>query len=224
MPHLDFEPFLAAFTDRVRELEIDAGIMAIVAPAGRTISVIARSASITLPEASASGGSSVEALRSMLLAFLGWAGELEIRVEGGELHTPRGILTFELTGAKPGPGLTLALTVAPRGGSEPLRLSVRGAAALGRSLDLAVDVAGSPRIAGMLWPALTPPGSPVAGRVQLQLVADAHIESTSGGAGGRVEGWERPAASVGGRIFGSGRVCPRQRRGSRRSWREPGRE
>ena len=162
---------------RVRQLEIEAGIMVLVAPAGRAVSIVATSASITLPESSISGGSSVEPLRSLLLAFLGWPGDLEIRAESGELHTPRGILAFDLTGAKQGPGLTLALTVVPRGEREPLRLSVRGAAALGRSLDLAVDVAGSPRIVAVLWPSVAAPASPVAGRVQLQLVAGGVISA-----------------------------------------------
>ena len=162
---------------RVRELEIDDAIMVLIAPASRTVSIVARSVSITLPESSAAGGSSVEPLRSLLLAFLGWTGELKIRVEDSELHTARGVLTIDLAGAKQGPGLTLALTAAPRGESEPLRLSVRGAAALGRSLDLAVDVAGSPRIVTVLWPAVTPPASPVAGRVQLQLVAGGVISA-----------------------------------------------
>jgi hypothetical protein len=156
---------------RVSELEIDSGIMVLVSPAGRPVNVVARSVSITLPESSASEASGVEPLRSLLLGFLGWPGELKLRVEGGELHTSRGMLTFDLTGQKQGPGLTLALTVAPRGEHEPLRLNVRGAAALGQALDLAVDVAGSLRIVGVLWPAVTPPASPVAGRVQLQLLA-----------------------------------------------------
>ena len=159
---------------RVRQLEIDAGVMVLVAPAGRTVAVVAKSASITLPESSAAAA---EPLRSLLLAVLGWSGELRIRVEDGALHTARAALTFDLTGAKQGPGLTLALTVAPRGESDPLRLNVRGAAALGRSLDLAVDVAGSPRVVTVLWPAATPSASPVAGRVQLQLAAGGVISA-----------------------------------------------
>lgn len=173
---------------RVRELEIDDAIMVLIAPASRTVSVVARSASIRLPGSSAAGGGSVEPLRSLLLAFLGWTGELNIRVEDSEVHTARGIVTFELAGAKQGPGLTLGLTAASPGESEPLRLSVRGAAALGRSLDLAVDVAGSPRIVTVLWPAVSPPASPVAGRVQLQLVAGGVISAygrLSFGANGR---------------------------------------
>lgn len=173
---------------RVRELEIDAGILVLVAPGGSTVSVVARSAAITLPEASTPGGSGIEPLRSLALGVLGWAGDLNIRVEDGEAHTGSSVLAFELTGAKQGPGLTLALSVAPRGESEPLRLNVRGAAALGRSLDLSVDVAGSPRIVAQLWPAVTLPGSPVTGRVQLQLVAGGVISAygrLSFGANGR---------------------------------------
>jgi hypothetical protein len=163
---------------RVSRIAIDAGIMALVAPAGRTVSVVATSASITLPEPASSEAGGVEALRTLLLAFLGWPGELDLRIEDGELRSSKGVFTFDLRGDKQGPGLTAALSVAPRGDDQPLRLNVRGAAALGRALDLAVDVAGSPRIVGALWPALAPPASPVAGRVQLQVVAGGVISSS----------------------------------------------
>src|SRR5262245_14916664 len=73
-----------ALAIRAREVEIDAGILTLVAPAGRRVSVVARSVSI---EASSSGSGNVEPLRELVLSFLGWPGELDLGIERGALHT-----------------------------------------------------------------------------------------------------------------------------------------
>jgi hypothetical protein len=156
---------------RIGQLDIDAGIMALVSPAGRTISLVATSTSITLAGSRAPDGGTLERLRGTLLAFLGWPVTISFRGDRVELQTPEGAFTVDVAGDKLGPGVKAALTVAARDDGEPLRLDVRGAAALGRSVDLAVDVAGSTRILGTLWPDLAALATAVSGRVQFQLVA-----------------------------------------------------
>jgi hypothetical protein len=164
---------------RVGQLDVDAGIMALMSPAGRTISVVATSASITVAASRAPGGKSIETIRTGMLGFLESPGTLRFSAPGVELQTPSGAFTFDLAGDKAGPGVKATLTAAARGDGEPLRLDVRGAGALGRSVDLAIDVAGSTRILGVLWPDLAPLASAVNGRVQLQLLAAGSVVAFS---------------------------------------------
>lgn len=162
---------------RVSDLAIDAGIMILVAPAGRTISIQATTASVTLTGWPAVEGSGVETLRRRLLAFLDWSSPLLIRARGSELRTTAGVLTFDLAGEKQATGLTLGLTIASRDESDALRVNLRAAAALGRALDLVVDVTGSPRVVAAVWPGATSLASPVAARIQHQLLAGGVVSS-----------------------------------------------
>ncbi len=164
---------------RVREVEIAAGIMNLVAPAGRTVSIVAESTTVTVAESAAAltGPGGIEAFRSRALAFLEWPGGLTIRVRESELQTSAGTVRFDLRGEKTGPGLTLAVSPEGEGGST--RVRIRAAAALGRALDLVVDVAGMPRVLAAVWPGTPPPASSFAARVQLQLLAGGVVSSFS---------------------------------------------
>jgi hypothetical protein len=162
----------------VRELEIAAGIMSLVAPAGRTVSIVATSISVTVAESASPtpGPGRIEAFRSRVLAFLEWPGGLTIRVHEGELRTSAGVFRFALSGEKTGPGLTL--TVSPEGDGES-RVGIRAAAALGRALDLVVDAVGLPRVLAAVWSGTGPPVSSFAARAQLQLLAGGVVSSFS---------------------------------------------
>lgn len=162
---------------RVSELAIEAGIMVLVAPAGRPIAIQATAASITLTGLPAVEGGGVETLRSRFLSFLDWSRELRIRAPGVEFRTTTGVLRLDLTGEKQATGLTLALTLVPPGATDALRINVRAAAALGRALDVLVDVGGTPRVIAAIWPDATSPASPVAARVQLQVLAGGVVVS-----------------------------------------------
>ena len=156
---------------RVSRMEIDANPLTLVSPAGRTVSVVATSASVTLVPSSAPTGGGVDAARARLLDVLGWPGGLTMRVERGRIRSAGSVLTFDLDASKQGPALTLALTLTAPGDREPLRLGLRAAAALGASVDLVLDVAGSPRLVTAVWPEAPLPASAVGGRVQLQVAA-----------------------------------------------------
>src|ERR1700675_4358867 len=110
------------FDVRVREVDIASGIMSLVAPAGRTLSIIAKSTTVTVTGSAAppTGPGGIEAFRSRALAFLEWPGGLTIRVQEGELRTSAGVFRFALSGEKTGPGLTL--TVSPEGEGESTRV------------------------------------------------------------------------------------------------------
>jgi hypothetical protein len=164
---------------RVRELEIGTGLMSLVSPAGRTVSIVATSTSVTVAESAAppTGPGGIEAFRSRALAFLKWPGGLTIRVQEGELRTSAGVFRFALRGERTGPGLTL--TVSPEGEGESTRVGIRAAAALGRALDLVVDVAGLPRVLAAIWPGTPPPASSFAARAQFQLLAGGVVSSFS---------------------------------------------
>jgi hypothetical protein len=163
---------------RIGQLDVDAPLMTLVSPAGRTISLVATAVSVTLTAPDATGAGGIEPLRTGLLAFLGWSAMLRWRSEGTELRAPGGALTLDLAGEKRGTGLTASITLVPSAGGEPLRLDVRGAAALGRSVDLAVDLTGPPDVIAGLLPDVALPASAVSGRVQLQLVAGGVVSAS----------------------------------------------
>jgi hypothetical protein len=162
---------------RVGQLDIDAAIMVLVSPAGRTVSVVASSASIRVAGSGPTGGQGIETIRTRLLSFLGWPGALAFRADAIALDTPGGAFTLDVAGDKTGPGVKATVTVAARGDGARLRLGLRGAAALGRSVDLAVDVDGTTGIVGTVWPDVGGLDAPVAGRVQLQLVAGGGVSA-----------------------------------------------
>jgi hypothetical protein len=162
---------------RARELTIAAGILVLVAPAGRAVAVTIPVASITRAGASATDGNDIESLRRLVLSLLAWPGVVTLRAERAELRTAAGIVTLDLTAEKQGPGLTLALTTPPAPRGDALRVDVRSAPALGRALDLVVDLAGSSRAVAAAWPGAASLASPVSARVQLQLLAGGVVSS-----------------------------------------------
>lgn len=145
---------------RVRELRIDGSFMAIVAPRGRPLSVVAVATSVTLAEKqkpmTPPTAEGLEAVRRFVMQVIEWPASLSLRVEGGELRAGDEVFTFDARGEKTESGkLALTVQISPPAGPPALRLNVAGARA-GDQVAIRVGVEGEPARLGAFWPAALP--------------------------------------------------------------------
>src|SRR5512145_490296 len=124
---LDVRLAIGPMQVRVAEVEITGGVLPLVAPAGRPVSVVASSASVQVEAGAASlpAGMASESARASLRALLDWAGTLALRVEEGRWQTHAANHHFRLVGNKGSGGLTFALTLGPPEYPGAVSLNVR---------------------------------------------------------------------------------------------------
>jgi hypothetical protein len=156
---------------RAGEVDVAGGLLPLLAPAGRRVSIVAVATSVSLPDGG--GGvpdiAALARLRQGLRALLDWPGALTLRADAGALRGPGAAWRFDLAGDKTGGGLSLALSVAPPGSPHALRGSARATAADADAVDVALDLAGEPpRLAG-LWPPALPVPATAALRAEARL-------------------------------------------------------
>lgn len=151
---------------RIPEVEVQGGPLAFVAPAGRSVTIIASAPAIDL-RAGAGGGVDAAALdgaRQALLRLLDWPGSLTLRVLDGELMLGDASYRFQLSAEKVAGAAALALTLGQPAERAAARVeaTIRGepASALGLHLELAAD---PPRF-GRLAPSVLDSVASVAGK------------------------------------------------------------
>src|SRR5213593_4662313 len=109
----------------IDELDIEGGVLPLVVPAGRRLTIVAASTSVTLRDGveSKDPTAAIEALRSAAATLLRWPGAFSLRVDGGQLTRAGHTFALELTGEKTtSVTLTLALLDA---GARALRLTTQ---------------------------------------------------------------------------------------------------
>ncbi len=147
----------------IRELRVEGGVLPVVFPRGRAVSVVAVSTSVTLAKEpaplAAPAPETLTAIRSALLRLLEWPATVSLELKGGVLRSGNSALTFDLTGEKTVEGkLTLRLDLHEAGGSPALTVQTVGAVAPpGRDVRLEVRLDGDPRRLGSFWPSTLPP-------------------------------------------------------------------
>jgi hypothetical protein len=143
---------------RVAEVEISGGVLPLVAPAGRPLSVLAVGASVRIESGapSAPAGAASESTRASLRALLDWAGILDLRVEEGRWQTSAADYHFRLVGDKGPDKLTVGLTVGPGEHPGALSLNVRATPLEGDGVIGAIDLSGEPPHLKALWPEAVP--------------------------------------------------------------------
>jgi hypothetical protein len=180
---------------RVREVRVDGGLLPIVFPRGRSLSVVAVSPSVTLPQA---GGpvappdaADFEGLRRLAIALMGWPADFSLAVAGGELGAGDQVFRFDLSGNKRGTGaLAARITIhPPRNGPSPstvgpaLALDLTGGETDG-TVRLTMRGVAAPLRLGSLWLRSLPAVARLA--LDAELVVPPRTGST-GAAGSAVE-------------------------------------
>ncbi len=178
---------------RVRELRVAGGVLPLIFPRGRTLSVVAVSTSVTLAEErtplTPPTVESLEAVRRLVVQMIEWPAVLSLRMEGGELRSGDQVLTFALKGEKTAAGaLGITMSVSAPGGPPALTLKLAGAASKGQ-VTLRVGVGSEPTRLGAFWPSTLPALSRLTleadGRLRaggdLQLAGRASADRTAGG-------------------------------------------
>ncbi len=145
---------------RVRELRVDGGVMPILRPRGRALSVVLVSTSVALSEQKTPltppTVQTLETIRRLVMQLLEWPAAVSIRIEGGELRSGADTLAFDLQGEKTAAGvLDASLSVSRPGEPPALRLTLAGKAA-GGQVAVHLGVEGEPLKLGAMWPGTLP--------------------------------------------------------------------
>ena len=165
---------------RVGQLDIDGGVLPLIAPAGRRVTIVAASTSVTVHDSVESKGptAAMEAVRTLAAALLEWPGALSLRVDGGEVTRAGHTFALELTGEKTANGLTVTLALLDAG-ARALRLTTKSAGAADGVVTTQVDFAAVPlRLAG-LWPASLPAAAALAGSGEVRLARGGNMTTTA---------------------------------------------
>lgn len=186
---LDVRLAIGPMQVRVAEVEITGGVLPLVAPAGRPVSVVASSASVQVEAGAASlpAGMASESARASLRALLDWAGTLALRVEEGRWQTHAANHHFRLVGNKGSGGLTFALTLGPPEYPGAVSLNVRATPLESDGVTGALDLSGEPGRLDALWPEGVP--------VPTKITASGEVHLARGGdftARGRVTVGDAP--------------------------------
>ncbi len=164
----------------IRELRVEGGVLPVVFPRGRAVSVVAVSTSVTLAKEaaplSAPAPDTLTAIRTALLRFLDWPAVVSLEMKGGEIRSGGETLAFDLKGEKSGDGKLVVRLALRRPGDPPaLTIEARGAAA-GQDARVAVTADGDPRRLGPFWPSTLPLPSRITAEGDLALSATPELE------------------------------------------------
>jgi hypothetical protein len=158
---------------RVGTLDIEGGLMSLVAPAGHAFTAVASAATITVDETA--GGppldaGAIDAFRDRLRRLLDWSGTLTLRMPDAQLARGDARAPFDLTAEKQSTGtLTVTFSAGPAGASRPLRLQAIVMPAADGAANAHVDLAGEPARLGSLWPVARPRPASLAVRSDVAL-------------------------------------------------------
>ncbi len=192
----------------IRELRVEGGVLPVVFPRGRAVSMVAVATSVTLAKESAPlsapAPDTLAAIRSALLRFLDWPAVVSLEMKGGEIRSGGETLGFDLKAEKSGDGKLVVRLALRRPGDPPaLTIEARGAAA-GPDARVAVTADGDPRRLGPFWPSTLPLPSRITAESDLavsatpELAVSATLTATPADGGNpmtaRLSGRYRPTA------------------------------
>lgn len=173
----------------IRELRVEGGVLPVVFPSGRSVSVVAVSTSVTLAKEpaplTALAPETLTAIRAALLRFLEWPAVVSLEMKGGEIRSRNETLAFDLGGEKAGDGkLALRLDFQRAGEPTALAVSVQVASevlahAPSPDVRLVFHIEGDPRRLGPFWPGSLPAPSRILAEGDLALSATPELEVTA---------------------------------------------
>ncbi len=166
----------------ISQLRVEGGMLPVIFPRGRAVSVVAVSTSVTLAQEprplSPPEPDTLASIRSAVLRFLDWPAVASLEMKGGELHSGSSTLAFDLKGEKSADG-KLALRVDLRSAGDPPALTFEAlGAAAGQDIRLAVRARGDPRRLGPFWPSALPDLGWVTAVVDLTLSETPELDVT----------------------------------------------
>src|SRR5207244_1699105 len=170
----------------IGQLDIEGGVLPLIVPTGRRLTIVAASTSVTARDGveSKDPTAAIEALRNAAATLLRWPGAFSLRVDGGQLTRVGHTFALELTGEKTTSGLTLTLGLLDAG-ARALRLTMQSTGSADGIVATRIDFTAAPsRLAG-LWPASLPNSTVLAGSGEVRL---AHGRPLSGRAEGTIDG------------------------------------
>ena len=187
----------------IRELRVEGGVLPVVFPRGRAVSVVAVRTSVTLAKEpaplSAPAPDTLTAIRTALLRFLDWPAVVSLEMRGGEIRSGGETLAFDLKGEKSGDGKLVVRLALRRSGDPPaLTIEARGAAA-GQDARVAVTADGDPRRLGPFWPSTLPLPSRITAEGDLALSATPELEVRAALTATPADGKNPMAATLAGR-------------------------
>jgi len=187
----------------IRELRVEGGVLPVVFPRGRAVSVVAVRTSVTLAKEaaplSAPAPDTLTAIRTTLLRFLEWPAVVSLEMKGGEIRSGGETLAFDLKGEKSGDGKLVVRLALRRPGDPPaLTIEARGAAA-GQDARVAVTADGDPRRLGPFWPLTLPLPSRITAEGDLALSAAPELEVSAALTATPADGKNPMAATLAGR-------------------------
>src|SRR5947208_4874724 len=153
----------------IGQLDIEGGVLPLIVPAGRRLTIVAASTSVTVRDGveSKDPTAAIEALRSAAATLLRWPGAFSLRVDGGQLTRAGHTFALELTGEKTtSVTLTLALLDA---GARALRLTTQSTGSADDVVATRIDFAADPSRLTGLWPASLPKSTVLTGSGEVRL-------------------------------------------------------
>ena len=154
----------------IGQLDIEGGVLPLIVPTGRRLTIVAASTSVTARDGveSKDPTAAIEALRNAAATLLRWPGAFSLRVDGGQLTRVGHTFALELTGEKTTSGLTLTLGLLDAG-ARALRLTMQSTGSADGIVATRIDFTAAPsRLAG-LWPASLPKSTVLAGSGEVRL-------------------------------------------------------
>lgn len=167
----------------IRELRVEGGVLPVVFPSGRAVSVVAVSTSVTLAKEpaplTAPAPDTLTAIRSGLFRFLEWPAVVSLEMKGGEVRSGDARLSFDLRGEKSGDGKLVARLGLGRPGDPPALTVEARAAVNGQDVRVAVSAEGDPRRLGPFWPSTLPAPGRITAEGDLALSATPELVVTA---------------------------------------------
>jgi hypothetical protein len=143
---------------RADRVDVEGGMLALVAPSGRRMSIEAVAPSVTLPAPAGPGGAAFEAVPHVLQAILDWPGDLRLSIQDANVQAGRQAYRVSTTADKTGGVATAVVQLGPVQQSEALTADLRSEAVGPGAMRLHARLRGDPSRLPGLWPAaLTTP-------------------------------------------------------------------
>jgi hypothetical protein len=172
----------APVTVRAGRIDIDGGMLALVAPAGRRISVVAVAPTVTFREPAASGGGAgFDVVPGALRAMLDWPGDLQLSVEDARVQAGGHAYLVTTRGDKTGGVGTAVVRLGTADPPDIFNAELQAQAIEPRGVSLQVQGTGDPsRLLGR-WPASLPTPLTLEVRANARFAADEPVAATGRG-------------------------------------------
>jgi len=164
---------------RAERIDVAGGMLALLAPAGRRLSIVIVSPSVSVHAAAAPGtGTALDALPGVLRGILDWPGDLLLSVEDAAVRVGEHAYRASTTANKTGSVATAVVRLVPSQQSGTLTAEIRGEAADGGAVRLHAEVTGDPSHLSGLWPVALPGPATLTARVESRFAAGEPVTAT----------------------------------------------